>query len=194
MFRKRTRWVGVLLTAVAATVVLVLTVGAQAGRDNGRDNGEKTLVLQLVGPLVLEQLSADCFGFVSDLKLIQKGRQSGRVTSCIETFADGEVGGFLTSGRLIFELPGGDLTADVSGHLTAPGTIDPFTTGPLALPPSLASPGDLFGTLVSHGQVSGGTKRFATATGTVTNAGFIVDSADEELKWGNITFVLDLEH
>lgn len=186
MFPKRATWVGLLLT-VAATA-LVLTVGAQAGRDLG----EKALVLQSVGPLALGQVSDDCFGFVADLQSTN-GRRIGRVTSCIDTFEVGTVGGFVSTGRLIFALPGGDLTAVVTGHLSDPGTIDPFTTGPLAVPPPLASPGDLFGTLASYGQVTGGTERFAKATGTVTNAGFIVDSEELELKWWNITFVLDLQ-
>lgn len=187
MFPKRTTWVGLLLT-VAATA-LILTVGAQAGQDNE----EKTLVLQSVGPAAIEQVSDDCFGFVADLRSTN-GRQTGRVTSCIDTFEVGTVGGFVSTGRLIFELPGGDLTAVVTGHLSDPGTIDPFTTGPLALPPPLASQGDQFGTLASYGQVTGGTERFAKATGTVTNAGFIVDSVDLELKWWNVTFLLDLHH
>ena len=187
MFRKRATRVSVLLTVAASTVALVLTVGAQAGQDNG----DKTLVLQSVGPVALEQVSDDCFGFAADLRSTN-GRQTGRVTSCIDNFDLGTVGGFVSTGRLIFELPGGDLTADVTGHLSDPGTIDPFTTGPLALPPPLASPGDQFGTLASYGQVTGGTERFAKATGIVTNAGFIVDSEALELKWWNTIFVLDL--
>jgi hypothetical protein len=188
MFRKRATWVGVLLTVAAATVALVLTVGAQAGRENG----ERTLVLQSVGPLALEQVSPDCFGTVADLQST-KGRRIGRGTSCIDAFVDGEVGGFVATGRFIFELPGGDLAADFRSHLTAPGTIDPITTGPLALPPPFASSGDQFGALVTDARITGGTKRFAKTTGTITNAGFIVDSSDQELKWGNITFVLDLQ-
>lgn len=186
MITKRATWVGFLLT-VAATA-LVLTVGAQAGQDNEG----KTLALQSVGPVALEEVSDDCFGFAADLRSTN-GRQTGRVTSCIDNFEFGTVGGFVSTGRLIFELPGGDLTAVVTGHLSDPGTIDPFTTGPLALPPQLASTGDQFGTLASYGHVTGGTGRFAKATGTVTNAGFIVDSDALELKWWNVTFLLDLQ-
>ena len=171
-----------------AATALVLTVGAQAGRDKG----EEALVLQSVGPVALEALADDCFGFVADLQSTN-GLRIGRVTSCIDTFEEGTVGGFVSTGRLIFELPDGDLTAVVTGHLSDPGTIDPFTKGPLALPRQLASPRDQFGTLASYGQVTGGTERFAKAKGTVTNAGFIVDSETLELKWWNITFVLDLQ-
>lgn len=187
MFRKRATRVGVVLTVAASTVALALTVSAQAGRGNG---GE-TLVLRSMGPVALEELSPDCFGFVADVQSTN-GRRIGRVTSCIDSFEVGKVGGFVSTGRSVFELPGGDLTAVVTGHLSDPGTIDPFTTGPLALPPPLANSGDQFGTLASYGQVAGGTGRFAKATGTVTNAGFIVDSEALDLKWWNVTFVLDL--
>ena len=186
MFRKHRAWVGVLLTVAATTVLLALTVGAQAGQENGGD----TLVLRTVGPVALVEVSADCFGFVTDLQSIE-GRPIGRVTSCVDTFSDGVVGGFNATGREIFELPGGQLTTDLSSRLSA--GMDPFATGPLALPAPLAQPGDQLFTFVGEGSVISGTKRFAKAKGTLTSVGMGMDDSTMTLKWVNSIFVLDLD-
>ena len=186
MFRKHGTWVGVLLTVAATAAALVLTVGAQAGRENG---GE-TLVLRSVGPVALGEVSADCFGFVADLQSIE-GRRIGRVTSCVDTFSDGAVGGFNATGREIFDLPGGQLITDVSSRLST--GMDPFATGPLALPAPLAQPGDQLFTFVGEGSVTDGTKRFAKAKGTLTSVGMGMDDSTMTLKWVNSIFVLDLD-
>ena len=187
MFRRRAPWIGVLLTAAATAVALVVTVGAQAGRDKG---GE-TLVLRSAGPVSLQQVSADCFGFVGDLQS-PDGRRIGRVTSCIDNFGDGAVGGFFSKGRFFLELHGGVLTADLESRLST--GMDPFATGPLALPDGVAANGDqLFG-IVTEGSVTGGTNRFAHATGTVIGAGFGVDDSELNLKWVDNVFVIQLGH
>ena len=185
MFRKRATRVSVLLTVAASTVALVLTVGAQAGRDSG---GE-TLVLRSMGPVALGEVSPDCFGYVADV-LSTSGRKIGHVTSCIDSFGDGQVGGFVATGRNIFDLPGGQLTNDFRSRLS--GGMDPFADGPLALPDPPGQPDDQLFTFVGDGSVTGGTNRFAHAKGTVMAAGFGVDDSQMQLKWANTIFVLDL--
>ena len=109
------------------------------------------------------------------------------------------MGGFITKGRFIFKLPGGVLTADFESRLSE--GEDPFTTGSLALPTPPAKADDQLFMFVTDATVTGGTKDFAHATGTVTNSGFGVDHCSKppgcpdtaELKWGNAIYVLDLQ-
>ena len=179
MSRKIKLSAAALLIMAATAAILIATVAAQAGRST-RSAAVQDPVFQAVGPA---GSSSGCV--VSDLQSTA-GKTIGSETLCVSSISFGPAGDAIISGSATFVLAPGTLTAVFTGHLNV---ISPFPTGPLALPASLVSPSNNWVASVFDFAVTGGTRHYKNATGSIRGSGFIVSDGTFTTIWTNETFV-----
>jgi hypothetical protein len=93
-----------------------------------------------------------------------------------------------TTDHLTLAVQAGRLSATGVGHA---GAVTPFTTGPLALPSELAGPGDQWFAFAEDAVITGGTKAYENARGSIRIFGVYV-LGDEGVIWENATAVVEL--
>ena len=170
-----------MLIAVTA-VVLVMTVAAHAGRDS-KAVVAQNLVLQVFGPATTDPSGCT----VGDL--LDKGKKVGQQTFCFDSFTGGPAGDAIITGHTTLALPAGNLTGTGVSHADA---ITPFATGPLALPPALVDPANEWFAFVEDRTITGGTKSYKNASGSIRVSGLSVSRPSSGLIWVNATIVADI--
>ena len=151
-----------------------MTVAAQAGQ---------TLVLQLFGPATTDPSGCS----VGDL--LSNGKKVGQQTLCFDSFTIGPAGDRIVTGHSTLALPAGNLTATGVSHDNA---VSSFATGPLALPPALVDTANEWSAFVEYRTITGGTKSYKNASGSIRVSGLSISRPRSGLIWANATIVADI--
>ena len=128
-----------------------------------------SLVWQAVGPDTVEN------GCASAAIQSSNGKTIGKQTFCGETFSIGPSGDGIYTGHATYALPGGTINTTFAPHVQ---TISSFDSGPLALPPDVQAQASQWIAFVGDHTITGGTKRYARAKGSLRDTGFFVTDAN----------------
>ncbi len=142
-----------------------------------------SLVWQAVGPDTVEN------GCASAAIQSSNGKTIGKQTFCGETFSIGPSGDGIYTGHATYALPGGTINTTFAPHVQ---TISSFDSGPLALPPDVQAQASQWIAFVGDHTITGGTKRYARAKGSLRDTGFFVTDANNLALWGNSTDIATL--